>query len=83
MFRGRWKIKGCFKRVFSEVHGIWKKFKGIFREVFNVFQGSLYLQEFFWGASTKFIGCFKIVSRVFQGRLKGVSMEFQVGFKSV
>ena len=30
-----------------------------------------------------FQGCFKKVSWVFQGRLKGVSMEFYVGFKGI
>ena len=46
------------------------KFKGNFREVSMVFQGS------FKGIPRKLLGWVKEVLKMFQGRLKGASMEF-------
>ena len=43
-----------------------KEFKGYFRKVSNLLQGS-----------------FNSVPRVIQEKIKGVSMEFKVGFKCV
>ena len=51
-------------------------FQGCFKEVLRCYKKDF---EVLQGSFKQ--GCCKKVSRVFEGRLRGVSMEFEVGFK--
>ena len=79
------KFPKSFKKVSSlfqeNFNGISRKIKGCFKGVFGGSQG--YLKEAQMELQGKLQMCFKKDSRVFQGRLKGVSMEFYVGFIGV